>query len=141
MPVGMPVSSALVVPVARVSRRRVALVLGGLVSLKTIPIAAGLGDMRTILSVALPEITLDLMARLMPQIVLSPLVWDDYDILDAAAHLHGLGFLGEYRVVCPSLPDPKLILTEVETIAPGLDFGMLQEARPNVAPPALARLS
>lgn len=60
-----------------------------------------------------------------PDIVLSPLVCPSFDCLDLAALLHGVEFCGRYRAMAPDLPNPGMILGEIRSLFPGLDFDIL----------------
>jgi hypothetical protein len=70
-------------------------------------------------------LTSDMLKSLAPEIVLSPLMGDDFDVLDVALKLLDLGFEGRYRVVAERVPNTQMILTEVRNHAPGLDFDLL----------------
>lgn len=58
-------------------------------------------------------------------IVLSPLVGDDFDVVDVAHRLLSLGFRGRYRAISEELPDAELIREEIRCFAPELDFDLL----------------
>ncbi|SFS10280.1 hypothetical protein [Yoonia litorea] len=60
-----------------------------------------------------------------PQIILSPLVGDQYDVLDIAAKLEQFDFQGQYRVIADANSASKLVTQEVANAAPGLDFDIL----------------
>ncbi len=57
-----------------------------------------------------------------PDIILSPLVGDDFDVIEIAEMLVVLGFLGRYRVIAEKLPDADIVRREVAELAAGLDF-------------------
>jgi len=76
----------------------------------------------------LTESTLQVTA---PDIVLSPLVGDDFDVLEVAARLSELGYKGRYRVITHKLPNADMIRSEVRDHAPELDFDLL--SMPTVA--------
>lgn len=89
-------------------------------------------------TVALPEfqfaefgaLSSDMLESLSPDIVLSPLMGDDFDVLDVAQRLLDFGFEGRYRVIAECIPNIEMIRTEVNHHAPGLDFDLL------IMPPA-----
>lgn len=60
-------------------------------------------------------------------VVVSALVTAEFDALDLAIRLDGLGYDGRYRavVLAGELPCPALVVREVSTQAPGLDFAIL----------------
>ena len=60
-----------------------------------------------------------------PDIILSPLVADDFDAVDVAVKLIELRFRGRYRAIADDLPDADLIRNEVRNFAPQLDFDLL----------------
>ena len=61
------------------------------------------------------------------EIVLSALVTAEFDAVDLAIRLDGLGYDGRYRavVLADEAPCPALVVREVNTHAPGLDFAIL----------------
>lgn len=65
-----------------------------------------------------------------PGIVLSPLVANGFDALDVAARLYTLGFTGRFRVLCPKLPHPDMVLNELRAQAPGIDCDLYQVTNP-----------
>jgi hypothetical protein len=71
------------------------------------------------------EVTIDLLAELTPRLVLSPLLARTFDCVDLAQRLGQLGYRGPYRAIDSGLPDPALIVREVKSLVPGLDFGVV----------------
>lgn len=71
------------------------------------------------------ELTPEILQTFAPDIVLSPLMGDDFDVLDIAVKLLDLGFEGRYRVISDDLPNMGMIKKEVRHHAPGLDFDLL----------------
>ncbi len=71
------------------------------------------------------DVTEELLARLEPRLVLSPLLARTFDCLDLAQRLGKLRFRGQYRAIDIGLPDPALIVREVRSLVPGLDFGVV----------------
>jgi hypothetical protein len=59
--------------------------------------------------------------------ILSPMVAEDFDCLDVAQHLFAQGYSGRYRVMAPNLPNPGMIRHEVRSLCPGLDFDIVTE--------------
>ena len=74
----------------------------------------------------------NLLHDLNPDIVLSPLIADDFDVIEVAIILRHLDFSGVYRVISTDIPKPTIILSEVKKVAPDLNFDLL------VLPPELA---
>lgn len=62
---------------------------------------------------------------LQPDIILSPLFCDDFDVVDVATRLLELRFDGLYRAIWCNVPNENIIWSEVRTHAPGLDFDLL----------------
>lgn len=71
------------------------------------------------------DITPELISRVAPEIVLSPLVVRDIDAIEIARKLSAVGFEGRYRVLSSDLPRPETIEAEVNEAAPRIDFGLL----------------
>lgn len=71
------------------------------------------------------EVTDDLLAHLSPRLILSPLLARTFDCVDLAQRLGYLGYLGPYRAIDIGLPDPGLIVREVRSLVPGLDFAVV----------------
>ena len=70
------------------------------------------------------DLTPALLARLAPDVVLSPLVIGHQDATDLADLLLQAGFRGRYRVVVGALPHPALVLADLRAAAPGLDIDL-----------------
>lgn len=71
------------------------------------------------------EVTDDLLATLAPRLILSPLLARTFDCVDLAQRLGQLEYRGPYRAIDIGLPDPGLIVREVRTLVPGLDFAVV----------------
>ena len=71
------------------------------------------------------EVTLDLLASLAPRLILSPLLARTFDCIDLAQRLGAFGYRGPYRAIDIGLPDPDLIVREVRSLVPGLDFEVM----------------
>ena len=72
-----------------------------------------------------PEVTPDLLSRLVPRLILSPLLARNFDCVDLAQLLWSLGYDGRYRAIDAGLPDPALIVREVRQLVPTLDFDIV----------------
>lgn len=68
------------------------------------------------------EVTSDLMARVRPALVISPLLCRSFDCVDLAQLLDSLNYRGKYLAVGSGLPNPGLIVREVRALVPRLDF-------------------
>ena len=68
----------------------------------------------------------ELMTEIAPDMVLSPLVSKDFDVIDLARHLADLGYEGSYRVLMQRVPDAAIIRAEVAFVAPHLDFDIFE---------------
>lgn len=78
----------------------------------------------------LKEVTQEKLASVKPDIVVSRLFSKSFDALDIARQLRDLDYQGRYLAVTVPLPDQKVIVQEVNRIAPGLAFELLQLADP-----------
>jgi hypothetical protein len=61
-----------------------------------------------------------------PEIILSPLVGDDFDAVVVAEKLNALSFDGRYRAISFDTPNVAIIRDDVSQAAPHLDFDILQ---------------
>ena len=68
------------------------------------------------------EIDAELIRETGPGLVVSPLVSRRFDCVDLARRLFELGFPGRYRAIGDSVPSPDLIVREIRSMTPGLDF-------------------
>lgn len=71
------------------------------------------------------ELTAESLAQISPDIVLSALLGDNFDVIDLARKLESFDFEGRYRALASGVPEPKLIVGEVNQHAPALDFDIL----------------
>lgn len=60
-----------------------------------------------------------------PDMILSPLVTSQFDVLELAIKLDQLGFEGSFRAICAPLPNPEVILADVRFECPALDFDLI----------------
>jgi hypothetical protein len=72
------------------------------------------------------EVTETLLAELAPRLVLSPLLTRNFDCVDLAQRLAKLGYRGPYRAIDIGLPDPRMIVREIRSLVPTLDFEVLR---------------
>lgn len=75
--------------------------------------------------VEIKSLTAEVVQDMEPEIILSPLVADDFDAVDVAAKLIELQYNGKYRAISDDLPDADLIRSEIRSFAPQLDFDLL----------------
>lgn len=66
-----------------------------------------------------------------PDIILSPLVSDDFDVMDVAHVLSECAYCGPYRAVTDLIPNPDIIRDEVRGQAPLLDFDLFVLPKPD----------
>ena len=67
-------------------------------------------------------------ARLLPDLVVSPLISDSYDALEFASRLQEFGYQGHYRVIVRDLPDTQLVSQEIRMAAPAINFDVVKLA-------------
>ena len=60
-----------------------------------------------------------------PDIILSPLVTSQFDVMELAITLDQLDFAGRFRAITAPLPNPELISTEIRFECPALDFDLI----------------
>lgn len=72
------------------------------------------------------DITRELITALNPDIIMSAMLCGSFDCIDLAETLHGVGFIGRYRVIVPHLPNPGIISAEIRSLCPGLDFSLIK---------------
>ena len=70
-------------------------------------------------------LTRELLDRIDPAIILSPLVGDDFDVLEIATQLAKLGYKGRYRAITTDMPNAEMVRAEVRSHTPDLDFDLL----------------
>ena len=75
------------------------------------------------------SLTAPVFANMAPTIVLSPLVGDNFDVIDVAIRLTELKYGGRYRAIAEDVPNEDMIRKEVRTHAPDLDFDLLTVPR------------
>lgn len=71
------------------------------------------------------QLTATILDDAAPTMIFSPLVGDDFDVMDVVEQLSDVGFSGQYRVIADALPNPEMIRKEVRAVAPDLDFDLL----------------
>ncbi len=76
-----------------------------------------------------------LLADLRPEVVLSPLLAPDFDILDVADRLIKIGFGGRLVAVTGSLPDAAAVQNEVRLHCDGFQFDLLELVPDDSIPP------
>lgn len=92
----------------------------------TLPLALQAVSGASVAIVQLDAVDAELLARTAPDVVLSPLMTSEYDILDLARVLRDCGYQGALRAYCPPLPNTRLVRAEVAQIWPGVDFDILE---------------
>ena len=74
------------------------------------------------------EITPALLADFNPGMVVSMVVSADFDCLDLAMILQASGYAGCYRAIALELPLPTMVINEVKSLCPELDFDIINAA-------------
>lgn len=70
-------------------------------------------------------LTSELLLQIDPNLVLSPLFGDNFDVIDVAKRLAQLRYVGRYRAISTNVPDIDMIRREVRAQSTGLDFDLL----------------
>lgn len=55
------------------------------------------------------DLQVDLLEEINPDVILSPLFAPYFDAMDLASRLESLGFVGRYRVIATTIPNPAMI--------------------------------
>jgi hypothetical protein len=79
-------------------------------------------------SVHFDEITPALLRERAPDMIVSMAFTTEFDCLDLAMILQACGYLGRYRAIAAGLPAPGLVIKEVSSLCPALDFDILDAA-------------
>lgn len=74
--------------------------------------------------VSFDEMSPRLLESVAPDIVLTPLLGQGFDALDLASLLQGFKFTGRFRALCPKLPNPDLVMQEIQSLCPNVDFDL-----------------
>lgn len=77
------------------------------------------------LFVSFSEVTVELLDRVRPSTVMSPLLAYDFDSTDLAERLQDFGYGGRYVAVAVGVPLPQLIEREVRMAAPLVNFELV----------------
>lgn len=83
------------------------------------------------LFVDIATLSADLVNEIQPDIVLSPLIANNFDAVDVAMRLVDLQFQGKYRAIASDLPDASMICKEIRSFAAKLDFDLLLLPQPH----------
>ena len=75
-------------------------------------------------------VTTELIATFKPDVVVSPLMWLSFDCIDLALVLQSCGFEGQFHVMTPPLPNPKVVLAELATACPSVQAKFMTIADP-----------
>lgn len=71
------------------------------------------------------DLTIDFIEEHDPDMIFTPLVTSQYDVMDLAIKLDNMGFEGPFRAICSPLPNPEIILAEIRFECPALDFDLI----------------
>lgn len=70
-------------------------------------------------------LTRSLLEEVNPSIIVIPLFGSGFDGGQAVQRLHSLGFAGELRILCPQLPNPGMVLKELNLMAPEIQIELI----------------
>ena len=79
-----------------------------------------------LVNVRLEELDLDLLHRVKPDCVLTPLVGIGCDVLDVASRLTKLGYQGLLLAVTDPLPNPHVIKAEIQASIGAIRFDLIE---------------
>lgn len=74
--------------------------------------------------VSFDELSKRLLESVDPDIILTPLLGQGFDALDLAKILEEYQFKGRFRALCPKLPNPDLVMREIQSLCPSVDFDL-----------------
>ncbi|MEL6681182.1 MAG: hypothetical protein AAFQ09_00880 [Pseudomonadota bacterium] len=75
---------------------------------------------------SIAELDGNLLFQKAPDVILSPLVADEFDAVDVALKLIDIGFRGKYLAIADQPVDAQLIINEIRSLSENLDFDLLQ---------------
>ncbi|WP_156477504.1 hypothetical protein [Falsihalocynthiibacter arcticus] len=74
--------------------------------------------------VSFDEMSQRLLESFEPDIILTPLLGQGFDALDLAVILEQYKYKGRFRALCPKLPNPDLVMREIQSLCPSVDFDL-----------------
>lgn len=74
---------------------------------------------------SLTELGREILNDVNPDIILSSIVAGNFDIHEMINLLEKLGYDGAIRALCPPLPNPDMILHEIRSAHPEIDFDLI----------------
>ena len=66
------------------------------------------------------------LARLKPDLILSSLITKQFDIVDLMEVLNSINDNGQVRAISTALPDTQLIISEIKSAYPLIDFDLME---------------
>jgi hypothetical protein len=66
------------------------------------------------------DVGAELIHALRPQVVISSMLARNFDCVDLAERLVAIGFEGTYRLIGHGIPEPELVVRELQSLFPGL---------------------
>lgn len=61
-----------------------------------------------------------------PDLIISPLITPEWDVVDLGLHLQSLGYTGKFFALTKPLPRAELVLREVSAVCPRLKIQLLE---------------
>ena len=72
------------------------------------------------------DLELEFLQVVSPEVILTPVVADQFDCADVALRLDTLGYTGSIRALGNGMPKPEMIEREVKALCPTLDFALVE---------------
>lgn len=72
------------------------------------------------------EVNDELLRRLSPTLILSPVLARRFDCIDLATRLYQLSYPEKYRAIASNMPNPHIIEREIKSLCPTLNFAVIQ---------------
>lgn len=78
-----------------------------------------------------PDLSSALISVMRPDLVVSPLLTSTFDCIDLSTWLASIKFQGQYRAISFDLPRPDIVIREIKSLCPDLDFDVVVMDLPN----------
>ncbi|MEL6799257.1 MAG: hypothetical protein AAFO80_05220 [Pseudomonadota bacterium] len=72
------------------------------------------------------DLELEFLQLVCPEVILTPVVADQFDCADVALRLDTLGYTGSIRALGNGVPKPEMIEREIKALCPTLDFALVE---------------
>ena len=77
-----------------------------------------------------PDLSSAMLSVLQPELIVSPLLTSTFDCIDLSTWLASVNYKGQYRALSFALPRPEIVIREIKTLCPDLDFDVVEMEPP-----------